>query len=355
MSTATLDPIFQTFPQGGELPSVDLEYDLPTPPSEAERKAAWLAERRTCISGTGLPAILGLSPWRKPIDVWAEIKGLAPEFVPNDAMRAGKRFERAILEEYSDRIGMPLEFADPYQLIRVPDFPLLGATLDARWLTGDRRPVDAKNIRYKDGEWGDEGSEEFPVYHRMQLHAQTMATDTEVADLAVCFTGQDFVRYTLHRDYEVDDLIKEEVESWWKRHIVGDVPPEPDGSESFTNYLKNKFKRATEVTKPATELVHEWAATLRAAKAKLEAAEQEKAEAEQFLKAYMGEASSIPGVCTWKNNKDSEVTDFKAVAVEAFAELTQLVGMEKACAIRDAALASHTTTKPGPRVFRLAK
>jgi putative phage-type endonuclease len=284
--------------------SIDLEYDILTPPTEAERYKAWQADRRDkCLTGTEVPAILGLSPFLKPIDVWLDKKGLRT-FTPNAAMLAGKRFEHAILEETASRAGRPLTFADPYNLIRVPEFPLLGATLDARWQdTGC--PVDAKNIRYRDEDWGEDGTGDFPLYYRLQLHIQMMATGTQSADLAVCFTGQDFYHYTIGRDREIDTLVMEESERWWKKHIDGDTPPLPDGSESYTSYLKSRFARSTDVLIEPDDNARRIAENLRETKVRIAAMEEIRETFEQQLKAIIGDAACIKGVASWKNNRPS--------------------------------------------------
>jgi putative phage-type endonuclease len=321
------------------------------PITDLQRKQAWLAERRTCITGTDVAAILGLSKFAGPIDVYLGKKNLI-EKPDNEAMEFGRRFERPILEAYADRFGQPIEFAQPWTLIKVPGFDLLGASLDARWTNGDRRPVDAKNTGFKGPDWGEPGTDVFPIYYQLQLHVQMMATDepgfvTPASDLAVCFGGHELARYTMHRDTELDVELKGRVAAWWQKHIIADIPPEPDGSDSYTNYLKAKFNRASELTRPATVEANAWAAKLRNASEALKAAEKVKTEAENWLKSYLGEASAIPGICTWRNNKDSEVTDWKAVASEFFAR----VGSE----VYDAAVAANTITKPGARVFRTSK
>jgi putative phage-type endonuclease len=321
--------------------------ELPTPQQiDDERKAAWLAERRTCITGTDIAAIFGLNKWTSPIEVWLSKKSQI-EKPDNDAMFFGRKFERPILEAYSERLGVPIEFAQPWTLIRVPGCPLLGASLDARWLNGDRRPVDAKNTRFKSPLWGDNGSDVFPVYYQLQLAVQMMATETQAADLAVCFSGSEFGRYSMVSDPEVEDSIRERALDWWNKHVVADVPPEPDGSESYGNYLKAKFKRSSEITRPVTAQVREWAEALRVATERMKEAEAEKLKAENLLKSYMGDASAIPGIATWKNNKDSETTDWRAVVSEL---ATLIDGAKVACIIE-----ANTSTKPGARVFRPSK
>ena len=110
-------------------------------PTEAERRAIWLEDRKTAVTGTDVAAILGLSRFSSPIQVYLDKKGLAT-VTENEAMRWGKRLERPILEAYAEAQQVGITFADSYTLHRVPGFPLLGASLDAVRIQ-DNAPVDA--------------------------------------------------------------------------------------------------------------------------------------------------------------------------------------------------------------------
>lgn len=313
--------------------------------SEEVRREWWLEDRRKHLTGTEVPAILGLSPWIKPIDIWLGKQGERKDN-PKPWQQAGKRFEQAILAELAAREGRQIEYADPYQLVLVPGFPLLGATLDATW-ADNGCPVDAKNIRYKDDDWGDDGSGDFPLYYRLQLHIQMMATETHEADLAVCFTGQDFFRYHMTRDLEIDAVVKEESRKWWDKHIVRGIAPEPDGSESFGDYLKQRFASSTDVLLEPTDRALSLIDTVRYHKKQVELHDAQVTQAEQELKTMMGEAAGIRGICTWKQNKPSDVTDWQT----AFYELAQTAPEED---VADA-LKHNTKSKPGARVFRPTK
>jgi hypothetical protein len=59
----------------------------------------------------------------------------------------------------------------------------------------------------------------------------------------------------------------------------------------------------------------------------------------------MGDATIIPGVCTWKNNKDGVSIDWESIATIAMA------GMD--AAEREALIAQHTQKKQGARVLRI--
>lgn len=310
-----------------------------------ERKAAWLNQRRNYITGSDIAAILGLSKWSSPIKVFLEKKGLADSSADSEAMVWGRRLERPILEAYSEKVGVPLTFADPFLLVLNPEWPLVGATLDATWDRETPTPVDAKNIRQRGSDWGEEGTDDFPVYYQTQLVAQMMVTGTRFADLAVLFSGQQFVPYRLHRDEELIRELYQRLAVWWERHIIGDIPPEVDGSDSSSDYLKEKFARASErVVEPTPEI-------LRLVDQRMVAKEQAdkyaalQKEAENKLKALVGDAQEIKGVLTWKNNKDSVVVDWQKVAEEALAHIPDKT-------LASSLLSTYTTTKPGARVLR---
>lgn len=337
-------------------------------PTNEERRAAWLADRKTCVTGTEISAILGLSGFMKPIDVYANKVGIRI-VKENPAMHAGKRFERAILEEYAERHGVEIEFADPYKLIRVPGFDLLGATLDAR-RKDDGRPVDAKNIRFKEPYtvddqgmatgFGEEGSDQVPTYYALQLHVQMMASDRPdegyicpCADLAVCFTGQDFQTFTVQRDPAIDEMLKGGVSDWWAKHILGGVAPEPDGSESYTEYLKRKFARSGDVLLEPDEAMVDLVSALRIRKEELNAAGAAKYRIEQEIETIIGDAQGIKGLCSWKSIKDSVKVDWEAAFNEFWNDYAGQHGLDDGD--KREIVSKFTTTKPGARVFRLSK
>lgn len=289
------------------------------------RRAAWLEDRKTAITGTDAGKILT----GKGIDVWLEKTGkLAPQ---NDAelpdyMRAGRYFERSILTWYADSEGVGLEFQDPYTLHRMANVRGIGATLDARRTAGDRRPVDAKNIGIRhpyDEEsgagWGVAGSDKVPLYYAAQLVIQMAVTDAPAADLAVVFGGNTFARFTLERDVTIEGDLITRLLHWWTRHVVlGEVPP-VDGSDAFTDYLKKYVRQRSELTLEATtEDVDTMEAFMLARDAE-KTAKGEKDGLGNVLRARIGEASTLVGggyKASWNKSADGVSIDWEAIARE---------------------------------------
>ena len=56
--------------------------------------------RRDGIGGTKAAAIVGVSPWATPLDVYRELTGTGEERADNAAMRWGRLLESVVREEY---------------------------------------------------------------------------------------------------------------------------------------------------------------------------------------------------------------------------------------------------------------
>ncbi len=62
---------------------------------------AFHAERKDGLGGSDIGAILGMSKYRTPVDVWAEKTGRAAPAESNLAMRFGTYAEQFVAEEYT--------------------------------------------------------------------------------------------------------------------------------------------------------------------------------------------------------------------------------------------------------------
>lgn len=307
-------------------------------------KAAWLEKRKHYITGTDAAKLLGLSPFGSIFDVWLDKTGQAPEFAQSAAMRAGTAFESAILKMYAEDTDAKLEHVDGYNLITCDKYPRLGASLDG-WNHTLGCPVDAKNIRWKDEKWGDAWTDDFPDYYKTQLQVQMMVTGAKFAQLAVMFSGQDFNIYTMEYDEELAQQILDASDAFWPYVESGEMP-EASGSESTSNYIKEHFAEGTpdKEKEPDEELAKNVEAYVKASEEE-KSAKARKDEAGNRIRVFMGEATVVPGFCTWKNNKGKTETDWEAVAKAAMENMSVLE--------REKLVRKFTETKPGNRTLRI--
>lgn len=311
--------------------------------NEAE-KAAWLEKRKHYITGTDAGKLIGVSPWGGKFAVWLDKTGRAAPVVETPAMKAGKKFESAILQMYAEEMNCKLEHVDGYQLITCDKYPRLGASLDG-WNHDLQIPVDAKNIKWKNEKWGDAWTDQFPEYYKAQLQVQMMVTGATFAHLAVMFSGQDFFIYSMEYDEDMAQKILDASDEFWP-FVERDNMPEADGSDEATEYIKSEFARGdAAAVKEPTEEILEALKGLQKAKLDEKDAQNRKTEFENRIKLFMGDATAIKGVCTWNNNKDSVKTDWEQVASVALASMS--------AEDQKKLIASYTKTKPGARVLRI--
>ena len=311
--------------------------------NEAE-KAAWLEKRKHYVTGTDAGKLIGVSPYGGKFAVWLDKMGRAAPVVETPAMKAGKKFESAILQTYAEEMNCKLEHVDGYNLITCDKYPRLGASLDG-WNHDLQIPVDAKNIKWKNEKWGDAWTDQFPEYYKAQLQVQMMVTGATFAHLAVMFSGQDFFIYQMEWDDELAKAIVDAADAFWP-HVEMMEMPEADGSDEATEYIKSEFARGdAAAVKDPTEEILEALKGLQKAKLDEKDAQDRKTEFENRIKLYMGDATAIKGVCTWKNNKDIVKTDWEQVASVALASMS--------AEDKKKLIASYTKTKPGARVLRI--
>lgn len=307
-------------------------------------KEAWLEKRKHYVTGTDAGKLIGVSPWGGMFSVWLDKTGRSEKVAETPAMKAGKAMESAILKMYAEELDCKLEHVDGYDLKTCEKYPRLGASLDG-WNHDLQIPVDAKNIRFKDEKWGDAYTSDFPEYYKAQLQVQMMVTGAKFAHLAVMFSGQDFFVYSMDYDDEMAQKILEASDAFWP-YVETDEMPEADGSDAVTDYIGSKYAVGDEdMSKEATEELKDTLKQLVNAKAAKKAAADKETELSNRVKVFMGDATVVPGFCTWKNAKESCKTDWEEVAREA------MEGMS--ATERAALLERHTERKPGARTLRI--
>ena len=305
----------------------------------ANTREEWLQERKAGIGCSEIAAILGLNPWRSPLDVYLDKIGEGRPQEETRPMRLGKAFEPAILAEYTKETGREARLND--RLFQHPDVPMLG-TPDAFELEELPPPgVEMKATRNQNG-WGESGTDEIPDVYLPQVAGYMAILNRPFWHVAALIAGGDFRVYTVRRDAALEAVILENVARFWRDNVIAHRAPDPDGSASAGEWVREKFPRHTSMARVASPEESDLLRLLVEAKDGREAAEREEERLKQLVQMRIGDAEGLifdGGKCTWKTSKDSVVTDWKAVA----AELTVPVEVVN----------KHTNLRPGSRRFVL--
>jgi putative phage-type endonuclease len=280
---------------------------------------AWLRERMTGIGGSDAPAVMGLSKWKTPLDVFLEKRGEPGATFESEAMRWGTVLEPAIRQEYAERTGQVVRV--PEAIIRHPSRPYMLATLDG--VTDSGRLLEVKTARNAEG-WGEVGTADIPEAYLIQVQHYLTVTALTVADVAVLIGGSDFRIYEVPADPELQDLIADVEESFWKLVQTGE-PPAPATAADAMRQFRTVRPGATVTATQAIEEIVSNLMRMRIAAAELEAMQDAQ---KALVMGFLGDAETLVDLqgrplVTWKQAKGAARFDtaaFKADSPDLYAE-----------------------------------
>jgi len=283
------------------------------------------------IGGSEAAAVLGLSPWKTPYQVWCDKLGLSGEQETTPAMEWGTRLEPVVRQKYADETGRTVSFpvGDEYGHMQSVEHPFMLATLDG--ITDDGRGLEIKTSR-SGAEWGDEGTDEVPQVYVIQCQHNMIVSGLEVFDIPLLIAGSDFRIYEVPRDEELQALIIEREAAFWKM-VEAQTPPEP---VNLADAMK-RFATSTEEVVTAMPDAIEAVNTLRTLKQRAQDLKADEEGARFTILQALREADTLADaegnvLLTYKQAKDSSRFDPKAFR-EAHPDL----------------YASFTKTLPGSR------
>lgn len=207
---------------------------LAPPPTSQRARKAWLAARKVGLGASEVAAVLNLSPWRTPLEVWLDKTDPAvrDDDRRTEQMAWGQRQERPIVDEFRVRHakGLGVRVMPSPGLLRHEEHSWLLATPD-RILASKPNliavgPLEAKTAFYGERRvWLEEG---VPRQYGIQVQTQLAVTGLARAWLVVVFGGNHMPEPTVvERDETAIAMIVELTQAWWERHVLGGEMPAP--------------------------------------------------------------------------------------------------------------------------------
>lgn len=206
-----------------------------------DARQEWLESRRLGIGGSDVAAILGLSKYSSPYQLWLDKTGRS-ELEDNTSEPAywGNMLEDIVAKEYAKRNGVKVQRVNA--TITHPEQDWMRANIDRAIIN----PDISGNVRIKDGKlttdrilecktanqylaklWGDEQSEQVPDYYLTQVQWYMGITGASMCGLGVLIGGQKFRSYQVAFDPELFEMLTDECSKFWNEHVQADVPPAP--------------------------------------------------------------------------------------------------------------------------------
>lgn len=307
-----------------------------------------MPDRTQFIGGSDVGAILGVSPWTTPFQLYQKkIGALVEEITPakQRIFDRGHRWEPIVLEMLVDELrerGHEVEVLATNQRYTDPVLPFLVCELDAELLIdGEETNAEMKTANYfAAGAWGAYDSEDIPIYYAAQgMHGLMIKPRRRAVFAAVTgFDERPMVRI-MDRDEETIAGIRAKEIDFWER-VQNRIPPEPTAPEDVKWLYQRDTGTAIEADSEIVELVQH----LKDMKARAKTQETKIEMMAARIKTFMGSAAVLLGpdgkpLATWKNNKDGTKTDFEAAYLSLNPEPEHLK--------------TFTTTKAGARPFVL--
>lgn len=200
----------------------------------------WHEYRRHTISASEVAAVLGISPYTSPFDLWWA-KRLGDVNPDTPAMRRGRRLEPLILEDFTDnhpefrltRAGLMVngdrawQACTPDALAYEGDHPAscMDGIEAAGWSCSCEpvAVVEVKTAGSRDG-WGTEGTDEIPAHYRAQVLWQMDTLGLTVAYVPV-WIGFDYREYVVEYDASDLALMRHHAREFLDSLEAGDPPP----------------------------------------------------------------------------------------------------------------------------------
>jgi putative phage-type endonuclease len=273
------------------------------PTKTYDDRAAWYADFCSqgpdySLGGSSIAAIVGISPWSTPWDIWARAHGEAKADQQTAIQARGHRWEPWLIDRYAEITGATVDVT--LRRCWSGERPWLRCSPDGL-VAGGIVEVKTSARAHGWGEdttqvltWDTEGARQIPPHYAVQAMAELAAIpEAGWVDFVVGIPDpQELVDVRvlrLARDQKTIDRILAYVEAWRERHLVLGEPPAPDTSNEFLAWAAT-LERAS---KPIEASPEQAAAVLEFARIKSQIKELETRERELQTELIAASAGSV--------------------------------------------------------------
>lgn len=287
-------------------------------------ESEWWQARNKGIGGSDVAAIMGLSRYKTPLQVYQEKRGEIGPQADNWRMLVGRTLEPAIRQFYANATGRTVLMHD--DILQCEKYPFMLANLDG--YTDEPRVIEIKTAG-SGREWGEPGSGDIPTQYICQVQHYMIVTGYKAADVIVSINNNDPVIYTVEADKEIHEMMIEEEAAFWQK-VVNGTPPEPvTFAEAVQKYGQLGVQGGVEASKEIIKVVDR----LKAVKESMKAMEAEEEKLKGEIIIAIGDRGDTllrngKPLVTWKLSKPSERFDtdaFKAAHANLYTQFKKTI------------------------------
>lgn len=193
-------------------------------------------DRRKFVGGSDIAAILGLSPWKTPVELWHEKRQppTGEEYKGKKAglFKRGKRWEAVVAEMLVERLeedGHTVEIvALNRRYIDVAPLDYLACEIDFELRLDGETEITNCELKtvspFAAGAWGESESDQLPVYYTAQAMHGLGITARSKCIVAPLFGADEIRTYTVLRDQDTIDWMRAEAAKFWEMVVTGTAP-----------------------------------------------------------------------------------------------------------------------------------
>lgn len=244
-------------------------------------------ERNQWIGGSDIAAVMGLSPWVTPLQLWAEKTGEVPpkDLSDNEAVEMGVELEDTVARLFTKRTGLAVRRSPQRYFDK--EFPWMSCQVD-RLVTGTDELLECKTASLRsEKDWD---GEDIPTHYVLQVQWQLMVTGRSVGWIAVLIGGQKFIYKKITPDAVLIGAMREAAKLFWGM-VQAKTPPDVEAEDN--PFMVKLFPNAGADMREATTDINEAVALLQQTKAEIITLEKAKDEIEAKLKAVIGDSLGL--------------------------------------------------------------
>lgn len=305
-------------------------------------------DRSKFLGGSDAAAVMGLSPWATPVELWQQKTHRAPPEVIDPIRQRmfdrGHKLEPFIRDMVVTKLqdmGLQVEVIAINKRYQDAEHPFLACEIDFELrltgqieiggevyeLDGEHINGDAKSVSgFARKKWGETDSEDVPIEYAAQFMHGLGITGRGKCLVAALRSFDDVDIFWTLRDDETIAAMREKAVRFWVDHVLGDTPPDPIDFSDIKLLFPMDNGQAVEATPEIAEKVAQLADIKARIKNFQEAEEALTFEIADFISPNALLMYEGKEIASWKGQGHSSFRskDFKEAHPALAAEFTKL-------------------------------
>lgn len=243
----------------------------------------WEDIRENGIGGSDAGAVIGVNPFKSIIDVYID-KTQGSDFQGNKYTHWGHNLEPVVFKEFQRLHNDFFCYEVPFTMKKgclVANVDGMCYDLEKGWGVVEIKTANT----FAGKEWK---GETIPDSYFAQVQHYLGVTGLNYAYVACLVGGNDYKEFYIERSEEDIKLIQEKCTEFWNENILKEVPPMPDGTDSYSKYLLSASDSSVDDV-VELDTIKDKGEKYKAIKSEIEALEKEKKLIEQEILKEMVE------------------------------------------------------------------